>query len=56
MDVAILDNGINLIDTAEQYPIPSNARSPEGAVETVIGNWLKQSPGRREKVIILYGC
>ena len=32
--------GINLIDTAEQYPIPSSKDKPEGLVETVIGNWM----------------
>mgnify|MGYP005845227889 CR=1 FL=1 len=31
MDEAILKNGVNLIDTAEQYPIPSDPlRCPEG--------------------------
>lgn len=39
LDYAILgtDYGINLIDTAEQYPIPSSPSKPEGLVETVIG-------------------
>jgi len=52
MDRAILKSGINLIDTAEQYPIPSTDSKPEGLVETTIGKWLKKSPGRREKVVI----
>ena len=29
MDRAILESGVNLIDTAEQYPIPSDFRRPE---------------------------
>jgi diketogulonate reductase-like aldo/keto reductase len=54
LDHAILENGVNLIDTAEQYPIPSSpARCPEGLVESVIGRWLeKGGRERREKVII----
>eukprot|EP00595_Chromulina_sp_UTEXLB2642_P001014 CAMPEP_0196765098 /NCGR_PEP_ID=MMETSP1095-20130614/7586_1 /TAXON_ID=96789 ORGANISM="Chromulina nebulosa, Strain UTEXLB2642" /NCGR_SAMPLE_ID=MMETSP1095 /ASSEMBLY_ACC=CAM_ASM_000446 /LENGTH=374 /DNA_ID=CAMNT_0042122483 /DNA_START=41 /DNA_END=1162 /DNA_ORIENTATION=+ len=52
LDKAILENGINLIDTAEQYPIPSSPRNPEGLVETTIGKWMKKHPGSREKVVI----
>lgn len=37
MNRAILESGVNLIDTAEQYPIPSGPKNPEGLVETVIG-------------------
>lgn len=37
MDRAILSSGVNLIDTAEQYPIPSGQSKPEGFVEEVIG-------------------
>lgn len=52
MDEAILNGGINLIDTAEQYPIPSSQSKPEGSVETTIGKWLKQDKGRRDKVVL----
>lgn len=52
MDEAILNGGVNLIDTAEQYPIPSSQSKPEGSVETTIGKWLKQDKGRREKVVL----
>jgi aryl-alcohol dehydrogenase-like predicted oxidoreductase len=52
MDRAILGSGVNLIDTAEQYPIPSSPRNPEGKVEEVIGKWMAQAPGRRSKVVI----
>jgi len=52
MEKAILNSGVNLIDTAEQYPIPSSRRSPEGAVEELIGKWLRQNPGSRSKTVI----
>eukprot|EP00670_Eutreptiella_braarudii_P006871 CAMPEP_0174287904 /NCGR_PEP_ID=MMETSP0809-20121228/18240_1 /TAXON_ID=73025 ORGANISM="Eutreptiella gymnastica-like, Strain CCMP1594" /NCGR_SAMPLE_ID=MMETSP0809 /ASSEMBLY_ACC=CAM_ASM_000658 /LENGTH=624 /DNA_ID=CAMNT_0015384739 /DNA_START=197 /DNA_END=2071 /DNA_ORIENTATION=- len=52
MDRAILESGVNLIDTAEQYPIPSDFRRPEGLTEEVIGRWHKQDPSRREKIVI----
>mmetsp|Transcript_15171 Transcript_15171/g.20030 ORF Transcript_15171/g.20030 Transcript_15171/m.20030 type:complete len:495 (-) Transcript_15171:162-1646(-) len=52
MNRAILESGVNLIDTAEQYPIPSGPRNPEGLVEEVIGKWLAQDKGRRSKVVI----
>lgn len=53
MDYAILENGVNLIDTAEQYPIPSDGReSQEGDVERVIGKWMKDRKVPREKVVI----
>ena len=52
MNRAILESGVNFIDTAESYPIPSSQKNPEGKVEQVIGKWMAQSPGRREKVVI----
>jgi aryl-alcohol dehydrogenase-like predicted oxidoreductase len=44
--------GINLIDTAEQYPIPSDRLRPEGATEAIIGRWLRKGTGRRNKVVL----
>jgi aryl-alcohol dehydrogenase-like predicted oxidoreductase len=52
MDRAILESGINLIDTAEQYPIPSSREQPEGDTERIIGSWLAKDPSRRSKVVI----
>jgi hypothetical protein len=53
MNKAILEGGVNLIDTAEQYPIPSDFTRPEGLCEEVIGRWLKEGgPSRREKAVI----
>ena len=45
-------NGINLIDTAEQYPIPSDMARPEGLTEQIIGNWLSKDKSRRSKLVI----
>ena len=52
MDRAILQSGVNFIDTAESYPIPSSQKNPEGKVEQVIGKWIAQGSGRRQKVVI----
>jgi aryl-alcohol dehydrogenase-like predicted oxidoreductase len=53
MDEAILKRGVNLIDTAEQYPIPSDGRSAsEGDTERVIGDWMKDRKVAREDVVI----
>jgi len=52
MDRAVLDKGLNLLDTAEQYPIPSDRANPEGRTEKIIGSWMKQGAGRREKLVI----
>ena len=51
MDRAVLDGGVNLIDTAEQYPIPSTA-SDEGDTERIIGRWMAKDKGRRQKVVL----
>ena len=49
-----LELGINFFDTANVYSRPS----PTGTTETIIGKWLAQGGGRREKIVIatkLYG-
>src|SRR4051794_40231567 len=48
---AFIDAGFNCVDTADAYSIfvPGNKG---GESETVIGNWLAQGGGRRERVII----
>jgi len=45
-----LDQGVNLIDTAEMYSVPPRAET-YGATERIIGTWVKKS-GRRSKVIL----
>jgi diketogulonate reductase-like aldo/keto reductase len=53
MDEAILNRGVNLIDTAEQYPIPSDGRTAlEGDTERIIGEWMKDRKVPREDVVI----
>ena len=52
MNRAILESGVNLIDTAEQYPIPSTPARPEGSTERIIGSWLAQDKSRRDKVVL----
>jgi len=53
MDYAILKKGVNLIDTAEQYPIPSDGnRAREGDTERVLGEWIKDRKVKRSDVVI----
>lgn len=42
--------GVNLIDTAEIYPVPPRSET-QGLTESYIGSWLK-SRGGREKLVI----
>src|SRR5436305_8028808 len=48
---AFVAAGFNLIDTANSYShwVPGNKG---GESETIIGNWLRQRPGARAKVLI----
>jgi aryl-alcohol dehydrogenase-like predicted oxidoreductase len=56
LDYAVSDQGISLIDTAEQYPIPSSPTRPEGSTEQVIGKWLNSfgttKAKKRSEVVI----
>ncbi|MFT4190734.1 MAG: aldo/keto reductase [Comamonas sp.] len=45
-----LDQGINFIDTAENYAIPPRAET-QGATERIIGSWLK-ARGARDRVVL----
>src|SRR5690606_11742238 len=47
-----VDAGLNAIDTADSYSmwVPGNRG---GESETIIGNWLKKSPARRDKVVVI---
>ncbi len=45
-----VDAGINFIDTAEMYPVPTRAETT-GRTEQIIGNWLKKT-GKREQIIL----
>lgn len=45
-----LDNGVNFIDTAELYSVPSRAET-YGLTEQYIGNWLTKH-GRRSEIVL----
>jgi aryl-alcohol dehydrogenase-like predicted oxidoreductase len=45
---AALDIGINFLDTADVY----GWRLGEGLTEQIIGRWMANKPGRRDKVIV----
>ncbi len=49
MDFAI-ENGINLIDTAEMYPTPAQAET-QGLTETYIGNWISKNKNRENLIL-----
>ncbi|MEY4495560.1 MAG: hypothetical protein RL744_624 [Pseudomonadota bacterium] len=49
LDLAF-DQGINLIDTAEMYPIPAQ-RETFGLCEKIIGSWFKKNPKKRSSLI-----
>jgi aryl-alcohol dehydrogenase-like predicted oxidoreductase len=49
LDIA-LDAGINLVDTAEMYPVPPRAET-QGRTEQYIGTWLKKT-GRRQDIVL----
>jgi aryl-alcohol dehydrogenase-like predicted oxidoreductase len=46
-----LDQGVNLIDTAEMYPVPPRAET-QGSTERYIGTWLAQHRSAREKIVL----
>jgi len=53
LDRAVLDGGVNLIDMAEQYPIPSDGSTVrEGDTERLVGQWMKDRGMKREDVVI----
>jgi len=49
LDLA-LSAGINLIDTAEMYPVPPRPET-QGLTERFIGSWLKKT-GRRQDIVL----
>lgn len=49
LDYAV-DHGVNLIDTAEIYPVPPRVET-YGATERIIGSWLKRG-GRRDRIVL----
>ncbi|NNM51999.1 MAG: NADP(H)-dependent aldo-keto reductase [Pseudomonadales bacterium] len=49
LDMAV-DAGVNLVDTAEMYPVPPKPETL-GLTESYLGTWLAQ-PGNRSKVLV----
>lgn len=51
LDHAVLECGVNFIDTAEAYPVPP---APEyaGTTERIVGSWLAKSKVRREDLVV----
>jgi aryl-alcohol dehydrogenase-like predicted oxidoreductase len=46
-----LELGVNFIDTAEVYAVPTR-RETYGATERIIGSWLAARPGVRRKIVL----
>jgi aryl-alcohol dehydrogenase-like predicted oxidoreductase len=46
-----LERGVNFIDTAEMYSVPTRAET-YGATETIIGRWFQAHPGVRSQVVL----
>ena len=51
MDLSLKEYGINFIDSAELYPVPMTAKT-HGSTDLIIGQWLKQNPTFRNKLVI----
>lgn len=49
LDMA-LDRGVNFVDTAEMYPVPSREQT-YGVTESIIGEWLAKRK-QRDKIVI----
>lgn len=50
LSYAVEERGINFIDTAEMYPVPTKAET-QGRTESYIGSWLA-ARGRRDDIIL----
>ena len=46
-----LERGVNFIDTAEMYSVPTRAET-FNATEKIIGNWFEKRPSAREKTVL----
>ena len=47
---AALEAGVNLVDTAEMYPVPPRPET-QGSTERFIGTWLRRS-GARDRIVL----
>ncbi|MBU6225754.1 MAG: aldo/keto reductase [Burkholderiales bacterium] len=46
-----LARGVNFLDTAEMYSVPTKAET-FGSTETILGNWFAKHPGVRQKLVL----
>lgn len=46
-----LERGVDFIDTAEMYAVPTR-KETYGATESIIGNWFSKNPGMRQKIVL----
>jgi aryl-alcohol dehydrogenase-like predicted oxidoreductase len=46
-----LARGVNFLDTAEMYSVPTKAET-FGSTETIMGNWFAKHPGARQKLVL----
>ena len=51
MDMA-LDAGINIVDTAEMYPVNPVLPETVGDTETILGRWNAANPARRDEYVL----
>lgn len=51
LDYAIKERGVNFLDTAELYPVPTK-RETQGLTEKYIGTWIAKNPELRDKVYV----
>lgn len=51
LDMAFKEYGVNMLDTAEMYPVPTNANT-QGATDRTIASWLKKCGISRDKIVI----
>ena len=46
-----VERGVTFMDTAEMYAVPAKAETC-GATEAIMGRWLAQNPGMRQKIVL----
>ncbi|QBY02520.1 aldo/keto reductase [Rhodophyticola sp. CCM32] len=51
MDMA-LEAGINIVDTAEMYPVNPVRAETVGHTEKILGNWIAANPARRDDLVL----
>ena len=51
LDRAFDGYGINFLDTAEMYPVPTKAET-QGQTDLTVGAWLRSRAGRRSEVVL----